>query len=481
MMKRIPFLLLPLASQRMFYGLAFLSLLVSTVGAQSVFAAEKTSTKKFVSTTEDEQETQQRRGRRYTRRPSSSTSEHQPELYEREGYGVMSAFRTVIEKPRKSTVRILTKGKQVALGIIVSVDGFVLTKASELRDDFVCETMAKKKLDGKIVGIDRDSDLALIKVDGKNLSPVEWDEESEIVVGHLLASVGIDLLPLGVGIVSVGARKIPAANGGLGVKPFNSKTGVKIDVVVSESPAEKAGLQVDDVIEKVNAIEIEDSVHLVKTIQSFRPGTRIKLTVLREKETLILSATLTTHERINSEYDRANYQNTLGGELSQRRAGFAEAVQHDTFLAATECGGPVVGVEGKVLGINIARAGRVSSFFLPTSIVLPIIERLKSGELAPEIVNKIQIEEVERELAAFESGDRQKKLSQLKEELAEEETREADAMKAIEAAKLLLKKAVESKLAKEKSIARLETELESSQSKKEELAGRKKRLQAGTR
>ena len=42
-------------------------------------------------------------------------------------------------------------------------------------------------------------------------------------------------------------------------------------------------------------------------------------------------------------------------------------------------------LDGKVVGINIARAGRVASYALPGEVVWPLLDELKSGKLAPEI------------------------------------------------------------------------------------------------
>ena len=81
--------------------------------------------------------------------------------------------------------------------------------------------------------------------------------------------------------------------------------------------------------------------------------------------------------------DRAEFQNHLGGELSERRAGFPTALQHDTVLKPSDCGGPIVDLEGKVVGINIARAGRVESFAIPAGTIKTLLPDLLSGKLDP--------------------------------------------------------------------------------------------------
>ena len=88
----------------------------------------------------------------------------------------------------------------------------------------------------------------------------------------------------------------------------------------------------------------------------------------------------------------------MGSELSRRRKDFPLALQHDSMLQSNTCGGPLLDLSGDVIGINIARAGRVASYALPMETVLPIIELLKTGELAPAIVNKSKIAAMDEEL-----------------------------------------------------------------------------------
>ena len=47
---------------------------------------------------------------------------------------------------------------------------------------------------------------------------------------------------------------------------------------------------------------------------------------------------------------------------------------------------PLVDLDGRTVAINIARAGRVASFAVPASVVLPLLEELKSGKLNPQQV-----------------------------------------------------------------------------------------------
>ena len=44
-----------------------------------------------------------------------------------------------------------------------------------------------------------------------------------------------------------------------------------------------------------------------------------------------------------------------GGTVSKRHGSFVSAFTHDTVIQATDCGGPIVNLDGRAVGLNIAR------------------------------------------------------------------------------------------------------------------------------
>ena len=68
--------------------------------------------------------------------------------------------------------------------------------------------------------------------------------------------------------------------------------GGKVSEVTSGGPADTAGLQVDDVIVKVNGETMADSTQLIVTIRSQAPGDRVTLTIERDGERQDLALTL---------------------------------------------------------------------------------------------------------------------------------------------------------------------------------------------
>lgn len=70
------------------------------------------------------------------------------------------------------------------------------------------------------------------------------------------------------------------------------KYGVVVNEVVKDSPADKAGLEEDDVIIGFDGSKITDADELVEMIDEHRPGDEVILTVMREGDEVELTVTL---------------------------------------------------------------------------------------------------------------------------------------------------------------------------------------------
>jgi serine protease Do len=309
-------------------------------------------------------------------------------------------FKDVVAAADKSTVIVQGSGgdvakdkpRQVALGTIVGADGFILTKASEVVGrDGLRVTIDGKGLEAKVVGVSEPQDLAMLKVEAKGLNAVTWADlkEERVEVGEWVASAGTGAgngQPIAVGVVSVGRRKISGRNGFLGVMLAPAEgNGAKILQVLPDSAAEKAGMHVDDVVSAVNGKHVKDHEELIDAMHEYHPGDVVTFSVKRGEETLQLRATLGTNAVRES--SRFNMMNLMGGPTSKRSSDFTAVFQHDTVIRPVDCGGPIVDISGKVIGINIARAGRTETYALPADIILPLIEPLKNGKLAPVNAN----------------------------------------------------------------------------------------------
>jgi serine protease Do len=306
---------------------------------------------------------------------------------------MLAAFHEVVSAPSRSVVRVRCDSKDVALGTIVGTDGWIITKNSELLPGYAPIVVLRdgRTLLAKVVGVETHYDLAMLKVEVKNLIPIQWGESKSAIVGQLLASPGIGADPVAVGVLSVAARAVkardlilpPPANAGyLGVGLDEGEGGARVAEVMTNSAADKAGLKVNDVVTLIADTPIIDSETMVNTIRHHKPGDALPIKILREGKELELQATLGKRPP-DPGLARREYQNQLGSALSEHRTGFPQILQHDMVLRPDNCGGPVVDLDGKAIGINIARAGRVESYAIPTEAVRALLDDLKSGKLSP--------------------------------------------------------------------------------------------------
>ena len=308
-----------------------------------------------------------------------------------QGRQTRRAFAGVAREPQNWTVKIFAEEELSAYGTIVSDDGWIVSKGSQIQKATLCELPDGRRLPFKYVGFDIESDLGLLKVEAEKLSPVVW-EERDPKLGAWMISVDLGDIPLGVGVLSVPRRKIPRSNarGVLGIQLVMSDEAV-IERVFPNSGAKAAGMEPGDQVKKVNDTNIRGRRHLVETIATYRPGDTLLLTIIREEEEMKLSATLT--HPFGDFLSRIAFQEQMGGPLSFRRDDFPAVYQHDTVLSPEECGGPVINIDGKAVGINIARAGRTATYVLPADLIAKKLDDLKSGKSPPPIANSKQQED----------------------------------------------------------------------------------------
>ena len=77
-------------------------------------------------------------------------------------------------------------------GVIVSHDGYILTNAHVVKDadEITVNLSDKRSLAAKMVGIDPNSDIAVIKIDAKNLPAATFGDSDKMRVGSLVMAVG---------------------------------------------------------------------------------------------------------------------------------------------------------------------------------------------------------------------------------------------------------------------------------------------------
>ncbi|HXZ92147.1 MAG TPA: DegQ family serine endoprotease [Burkholderiales bacterium] len=110
-----------------------------------------------------------------------------------------------------------SEARSLGSGFIISEDGYILTNAHVIdgADEIDVRFTDKRELKARVIGADKRTDVALIKVDAKGLSVVKFGDPAHLKVGEWVVAIGS---PFGfentvtAGIVSAKGRSLPEEN-----------------------------------------------------------------------------------------------------------------------------------------------------------------------------------------------------------------------------------------------------------------------------
>ena len=299
----------------------------------------------------------------------------------RNGSETLGAFEESSNAALSSTVRLLSKGRTLALGTIVSKKGHVMTKASSSieAEEAILADGTRYKVQPK--GKDKETDLAVFKIKGaKKLTPVSWAEEKDPGEGSWLVSADYNLKRLKVGVVGAKSRPIDRSGGVIGVilgRDGEEVGGILIQQVMPRSAGAAAGLENGDVVTNVGGQDVTDREKMIELVGSNDPGDVVVIKVRRGKSMLSFRVTLGHRSVV---FDMMSRNARMSGPVSKRKDNFPMIIQHDISLPPTAMGGAVLDLNGNALGINVARVDRVTTYALPTSFVLETLKKLRRSK-----------------------------------------------------------------------------------------------------
>jgi serine protease Do len=107
--------------------------------------------------------------------------------------------------------------KSLGSGFIISSDGYVLTNSHvvENADEILVSLSDRREFEAKVIGRDKQSDTAVLKIEAKDLPTVKIGKSSDLKVGEWVLAIGS---PFGfdhsvtAGIVSAKGRSLPREN-----------------------------------------------------------------------------------------------------------------------------------------------------------------------------------------------------------------------------------------------------------------------------
>ena len=318
--------------------------------------------------------TQTRRNRILTSQRNQLTPEEEREFRRFFGDELPLPFRRFFEEPERIPIPNPRPATGVGSGVIVSDDGYILTNNHVIEGtDAIKVTLSNgKEYDAELVGRDDagsevgGSDLAVIKIDAKELSVLPFGDSDALEVGEWVIAIGTPLnysQSVTRGIVSakgrtgftaygqfiqtdapinqgnsggalinirgelVGINTLIATNSivrgniglgfsipsnlaqqivpqliengkvergwlGISMEPVTAELaeelnldtprGVLVKVVGPKSPAQKAGLQVGDVIFTFNEQQVQNLHHLRHLVGATKVGKSVEVTVIRK-------------------------------------------------------------------------------------------------------------------------------------------------------------------------------------------------------
>lgn len=119
--------------------------------------------------------------------------------------------------PRQPGIPHDFQNKSLGSGFIISSDGYILTNAHvvDSADEIAVKLTDKREFKAKVVGTDKRTDVALIKIEANGLPTVKLGDPSKLRVGEWVVAIGS---PFGfessvtAGIVSAKGRALPQEN-----------------------------------------------------------------------------------------------------------------------------------------------------------------------------------------------------------------------------------------------------------------------------
>jgi serine protease Do len=285
------------------------------------------------------------------------------------GQVVIAAFEPQRKVLQTSSASIVEGRVESGYGIVVSPDGYLLVKASKI------EPLQQPKVtidrtvyqNARIVATDPDWDVALMKIDASDLTPVVFADSSDLPEGTWIVVNGVSsrfARRALAGIISANAREIHVPGGAaLGVALKKGANALEIEGVSEKSGAKEAGLQKGDVILAVEDKPVKDTDDIAEVLKGRKPDAMVKVTFRRGEQELSAQVRLAPKAEIFGM--EVNRNDQMSGDFSKRRSGFARVIQHDVMGNSKLMGGPVLNLDGKCIGMNIARANRAETFAIP--------------------------------------------------------------------------------------------------------------------
>ncbi len=164
--------------------------------------------------------------------------------------------------------------------------------------------------------------------------------------------------------------------------------GALITYINKNSAAERAGLQAEDIILKINDRPIENAASLRNAIYALKPGTQVMLTVLRKEQRIQIPVTIGEFSENNLK--ATSQKNSLGIEVSNITPEMAQQLGQDQGVIVTRVEpSSIAALAGLkkgalILAVNRQKISNVEDFnkiFAQAPKGKPILFQVKQGDV----------------------------------------------------------------------------------------------------
>jgi serine protease Do len=296
----------------------------------------------------------------------------------------MKLFNSLAEEHRNDVVAVRDGGPLLCLGTVMSSDGYILTKGSEINQAIRLEVVLPKggRFAAKEVARDPAFDLALLKVEAENLDPADFRADPAALGELALVQDprGRPSIPTVISVVEHEMENSRVAF--LGIRPRSDQNGVRVVQVIPGGAAERNGLQADDLILSIDGQNLQTAEQLMSRVRDFSPGDRVAVRYMRDERIisieLVLTARFTNENPLLPLYDTMEMQGVPQRFANTHAGGFPKVLQIDADVYPSKVGGPLLDLQGRSLGIVIARADRFPTYVIPAASVQEVFTKLKA-------------------------------------------------------------------------------------------------------
>ena len=290
-----------------------------------------------------------------------------------------ATLKTKLATAAQSTVRVWSGKKRLAYGTVIGDGRQVLTKWSEVANaasSLVVDGPNREAHDAKLIGVYEEEDLAILEINGEALRPIAWSNDKP-ALGAFLVAPQPDGRSAAFGVVSVlerNLRETDLAFLGIGSDLEHKGPGVRVSEVQPNTGAAAAGLKEGDIVLMVKERPISGLMELKSALTGTKPGETVPLRVRARGDEKTISVTLSKRPELPKIYNpRLEQMERMGGKISRIRDSFTQVLQSDMRPSPDQIGGPVVDLEGRVIGITVARADRTRSFIMPSAAIAKML------------------------------------------------------------------------------------------------------------